>query len=299
MKNYKQIIRHNRHKLFSIHLPILTPENRIISSLNIDSSFIHLQSLVLGSIEPDNLISLLPKLTLLPRLFSLNIHTPSTLKNLTNTYQLIFDLPKLRYLNFSIEECADPNIIISLPNDTIKQTSPIEYLSIGHPCTFNELVAVISYTPQLYRLNFTEISNNDLNTNILSPITLANLTSIYMHVYIDIKFNEFEIFISKIHSKLKVLSLDTLSEDMTYLDAHRWEELILKYFPNLEKFYLKYFVFYNEHYKSSKYRGKANQFISPFWIERRWIYEAVIELNEITYSILPYKYIRKYFNLDL
>ncbi len=85
-----------------------------------------------------------------------------------------------------------------------------------------------------------------------------------MDMYIDITFNKFEMFMSKIHSKLKILSLTTLSDDITYLDANQWEELILKYFPNLEKFYLKYSVYNNAHYKPPVYRGQANQFLSPF-----------------------------------
>ena len=32
---------------------------------------------------------------------------------------------------------------------------------------------------------------------------------------------------------------------MTYLDANRWEELILKYLPQLEKFYLIYYVYFD------------------------------------------------------
>jgi len=76
---------------------------------------------------------------------------------------------------------------------------------------------------------------------------------------------------------------------MTYLNAHRWEELILKYLPNLEKFYLKYRAHCDEGYEPRMYRGQANQFISPFWIERQSIYEGDIDFNEIIYSIHPYK----------
>jgi hypothetical protein len=50
----------------------------------------------------------------------------------------------------------------------------------------------------------------------------------------DIIFKEFEIIFSKINSKLKVLSFTTLPEDISYLDANRQEEFILKYQPKTD-----------------------------------------------------------------
>ena len=48
-------------------------------------------------------------------------------------------------------------------------------------------------------------------------------------------------FVSKLHSKLKVLSFTTQSLDIAYLDANRWEQFILKYLPRLEKFNFQYY----------------------------------------------------------
>jgi len=77
---------------------------------------------------------------------------------------------------------------------------------------------------------------------------------------------------------------------MNYLDDNRWEKLILKYLPNLEKLYLKYSIHYEEGgYEPPTYCGKPNQFISPFWIERQWIFEADIDSDKIIFSIRPYK----------
>ncbi|CAF4711688.1 unnamed protein product, partial [Rotaria sp. Silwood2] len=76
---------------------------------------------------------------------------------------------------------------------------------------------------------------------------------------------------------------------MTYLDADRWEEFILKYLPLLEKFYLRYYVFLNNDHGTLMYFGKSNQFSSSFWIERQWILEAEIDFDNIIYSIGPYK----------
>jgi len=70
---FKQMIRFNKNQILSIHF-LSSTHKKMISSLNIDCLFTRLESLVFLSIEPDILISLLPKLIHLPRLFSLTIN---------------------------------------------------------------------------------------------------------------------------------------------------------------------------------------------------------------------------------
>jgi hypothetical protein len=175
---------------------------------------------------------------------------------------------------------------------TTNKISLIEDLIIDHPFTFIELSAIISYTPQLRRLNVTNESEIKSNSKILSPIKLSNLTYISLCMF-DIKFDKFERFISKISSKLKYLSLDGLSNDKTYLNAKRLKQLILQYFPQLEKFYLKYNIWFVNDSTSGMYIKKLNEFFSSFWIERQWMINAEIDSCGITYSISPYKYIYK------
>ena len=201
--------------------------------------FIILESLVLGKIELDVLSLLLPKLTCLPRLFSLTIDIWCNWKNFSDVYRLIFNLPKLRYLKFAVIECI---IIVPLSIANNTQFTAIEHLVIKHSCTFIQLCTIISYTPQLRYLNFMYTHSNQ-NIEIMLPVTLSNLTHLSIHVDYYGTFNELVIFITKIRCQLKVLSLITRNKDITYLDDYRWEEFILKYLPQLEKFYLEYRVF--------------------------------------------------------
>ena len=62
--------------------------------------------------------------------------------------------------------------------------------------------------------------------------------------------------------------------DITYLDANRWEQIILSYMSNLQEFHMKhgYCIYSDPHY--------INQFTSSFWIERP---------VEIFYSTYSYK----------
>jgi hypothetical protein len=65
--------------------------------------------------------------------------------------------------------------------------------------------------------------------------------------------------------------------------------LILKYLPNLEKFYFYYSVYNDKHGYPDLYKKHVKKLISSFWIEREWIYEIKIDFDEIIYSIRPYE----------
>ncbi|CAF3611719.1 unnamed protein product [Rotaria sp. Silwood1] len=234
-------------------------------------------------------MSVLPKLTYLPRLLSLTIDTWYNLKDLADIYQLIFNLPKLKYIQFTAMESNDYDITISLTIATSEQISSIEHLIMDHPCTFDELFGITSYTPHLRYLKFLSFTNRNVNIRSIKPIILPNLTHLSIHIYRKISFDEFEIFINKLNSKIKVLSLTTLVEDIAYLDANRWEEFILTKLPQLEKFYFKYSAYFAEDYQTSIYFGQRDQFISSFWLQRRWILEIEIEFENIIYSIRPYQ----------
>ncbi|CAF4174433.1 unnamed protein product [Rotaria sordida] len=288
MNNYKQILLHNKNQILSIHLWISENTNQIISSFIFDSSFNCLESLIFYLIEPDILISIVSKLTYLPRLFSLTIDTWPIQNDLGDIYRLIFNLQKLKYIKFKAMESRDSDITISLPIATNEQICSIEYLIIDHPCAFDELFTIISYTPQLRHLKFLNLTDRNINIRSIKPIILSNLTYLSIYIY-EILFDEFEIFINKLNSKLKILSLTTIVEDIAYLDANRWEKFILTKLPQLEKFYFKYTTHFEENMQPSMYFGKRDQFISLFWIERQWILETEIEFDNLIYSIRPYK----------
>jgi hypothetical protein len=102
-------------------------------------------------------------------------------------------------------------------------------------------------------------------------------------------FDEFEILISRIDAKLKILRLYILFNNRVYLNARRWEQLILHYLPGLEKFYFKYFDCIIEHLETQRYSELTNEFFSSFWLERQWILEAETDDEVTTYLICPYK----------
>jgi len=285
--NLKQMIHYNKQQIYSIHLFMEYDTDKFFSSIFIiDSSFNRLESLALSELDPDAFRSIMVKLPLLPRLFSLTINMCYASRDLTDTYELIFALPVLKYCKFAT---GDEDLTVSLPIATNQQFTPIEYLVLDHCCTFHELLAITSYTPELRRLKFTHDLDGDRIIQTISPMTLSNLTHLSIHVY-NLTFDTFEIFINKLYAKLKFLYVKTDSQDITYLVANRWEHLILQYLPQLERFCLQYHEYIDDDFIFPTYLGEVNQFTSSFWIERQWLLEVEIDFEYIIYSIQSYKH---------
>jgi hypothetical protein len=276
----------NQHQILSINLWLANKDMEIITASAINSSFTRLESLTLDNIEPDVLIPLLSHLASLPRLFSLLIMQWSKFQELSDCYALIFNLPKLRYLRFFVNEYRHSNVTVSLPMPSSQSASTIEYLVIDHPCNSQDLSNIVAYTPHLSHLTVAHTLNIKENFPIIFPLSKLTYLSIDLP---SMSFDEFEILISKIDAKLKILRLYILFDNRVYLDARRWEQLISQHLPELEKFYFKYFDFIIEYLETQRYSERRNEFFSSFWIERQWILEAETD-DEITiYSIRPYK----------
>jgi hypothetical protein len=190
--------------------------------------------------DSDILLTLLFHLASLSRLFPLIINQQEELRDINAFYRFIFNLPKLKYLKLSIYAYWTSNANVSLPMPPDQPfTSTIEYFFIDYPCNSQDLSNIISYTPHLSRLNMIQTLQIKKNFPIITPMTILNLTDLSIHLS-SVSFDQLEILLSKINTNLKILRLDIMSDDQTYANAHRWERFILHYFPELEKFYLKY-----------------------------------------------------------
>jgi hypothetical protein len=286
MNTYQQLLLNNKPRIISLNLLLPLQNNEFFSSYSIDSSFNCLESLVLFQIPPAILLSLLTNLTCLPRLCSLTIDTQRTLNDLTEVYRLIFVLPKLKYMKFSARGLV---LSMSLPIAKEEQLTNIEYLVINHSCTFNQVSAIISYTPELYHLNLMKSYDTYLNKEILLPImNLFSLTYLSIRIC-DIYFEELELFIGETGCNLKVLRITRLYE-RDYLDADQWQQLIEDYLPDLEKFYLQFHTEIDPEAAISNTLPSDN-FRSLFWIERQWLMDIEMNSLKIMCSIRPYRYI--------
>jgi hypothetical protein len=98
--------------------------------------------------------------------------------------------------------------------------------------------------------------------------------------------------IKTISSQLQVLNI-SISWNTTYLDANRWEQLIKKHIPHLNKFHFNYDQYTDDDFNIHGSYAFIDRFTSPFWLERKWLSELKISHRHMFFSIHPYKYVEK------
>ena len=278
INQWKQIMKLNCHQIYSIDLEGSAYNKEFFTSVFLlDSSLNHLQSLYLWNFDLTTLMSILAQLSSLPRLSSLMISVDGTSINLADIYRLILSLPMLEYYKFYTCELDLP---VSLPMANEQQVTQIKYLNIDHCCHFNELINILSYTPELRRLRLSDDSGGKFNPGVLPRITLTHLTTLSIHSY-SVTFDQWEILIGHLRPPLKGLYFLTRSEDIDFLDSHRWERFLREYFPRLKRFSFHYHQSINKNQRLPIFPFQSNQFLSTFWIERKWFMEIELDDNEI------------------
>lgn len=289
LKQYEQIIHHHRHQIYSIHSGFSHFSYDFELSFPIDSSLQRLESLALSPKEFRTFQPILHQFACLPRLFSLTIRMDIDAPDIAKIYQIVFTFPVLRYF-----KCHVTNLtaLISLPLATEKQFSSIEDLVIVHDCSLEHLTSLVSYTPRLRRLSYRHINANLPTTRMILPMNLTNLTHLSLHSF-DMKFKQFQLLIDKINFQLRTLILTTFSNDIDYLNAYQWEQLISKHFLHLQTLHFLYDGDLDHVIQSFEYLQPTNQFTSSFWTERRWMFQVDILSNNINFSIHPHRYSQK------
>ncbi|CAF1577281.1 unnamed protein product [Rotaria sp. Silwood1] len=267
--------------MYSMHLNFILQDSYFFSQLLSNSSFDHLECILVKVVQSDILIPILFNLSYLSCLFALTIEAWCIKEKINDIYRLIFVLRKLKYYRMF---CFNDDHLITLSLATNNQCSPLERLIINHRCSLNELESLIPYTLELRQLTSHQ---TDSNITMLQSITLINLMFIYLHMC-KISFYELKTFLVNISSALKILSIHC-SENIFFLDAHRWEQFISYYYPQLEKFYFTYYDLTDNDNQYEIYPGQINQFSSTFWIERKWIFHVEIDNADIKYIVYPYK----------
>jgi len=177
----------------------------------------------------------------------------------------------------------------------IQQQTTIEYLTLKHDCAWEYIPSLLKCTTKLRSLKI--ISQSDAIYYKLKRFQgchCEHLTQLSLDTNAT-KFKYLSNLIQRLSPKLRQLSIYTISEDQTYLDAEKLEELILKYFLRLKSFSLKYknYNYWPEGPDPAEvaFPYKVNQFVSPFWLDRRWIVDIELNSSFICFDIHPYKYI--------
>ena len=240
--NYsKQLSIINKHQILSLHFCSTSLDlDSFLSTYFVDSSFNRLELISLYYVVENILLLLLKTFIYVPCLLSLNIQLCDSHEDISDIYRSIFSLPTLKSVKVSaIEWIWLKTLCIASKNE---QLSSIEYFNIDHPCTFNDLAILTSYTPEIYYLRFEQQPIVESNTEIILSIPFDNLTHLSMDIT-RFDYDIFSIFIQKIGLKLIIFNLIVRLDFVIYLVSTLWERLICEHMLQLRKFSLTFYDF--------------------------------------------------------
>jgi hypothetical protein len=156
------------------------------------------------------------------------------------------------------------------------------------------MFTILSYTPKLHRLQCIFLSSPDSSIKRIMSIRLTFLTHIVIKTC-NLHFNYFALFNKKIDCKLKSLFVITESQDINFLNAYEWQNLINQALPRLRRFYLRYTEENDNEMIYYVHSDKQNAFSSSFWIERNLTFSIQYDGELIHYLVRPYRYIENIF----
>ena len=292
------IILSNRFHIVSLKLWIYSSNLIKFSFLPLDASFHRLQSLNIAY-DDDTIIPFLTNLTFLPQLSSISLYFDGEPIEAASIYQIIFNMPVLKYITLSFFRESPWDIPLDLPLSLANagRFSQIKYLNIGHSVVFNELVSLLSYIPELHELICRQLvhSGKPVTTNFPNPIkTLTRITFIWCGV----NFGKLAIFFSKISPNVKLirLNIDDDVDLLSYLDADEWEKFITNNLTQLRRFEFTYRQTIDTDLDELPITENINRFNSSFWTRHNWIFQVSIDADQyflgsidLIYSVAPPK----------
>jgi len=281
------VIKSNKHRILSLSFENNLVIEDFFTRCSIDSIFTRLKSVVFNGIFYNQASSILISLQTLPCLSSLTMNfRTGYISDIDDIYQIIFSFPCLKYNQLSFWKEPDWmfDFIFMNPFATVafnQQYSTIEYLIINHSCTVPELLSILRHVPHLRHLSCQNLVGSFSDSNMIEPILLPNL--IYLSILNpSMLFFEFEEMLMKLFTMIQIFKID-LFDDITYLNADRWQQLIIKQLPQLRKFYLTHRCS-DIDLENTVF---LNQFTSSFWTERQWFIEYIMDSTATHYLIRP------------
>lgn len=288
----KDIIQISINRIRSFHFSYVVTYDFILMSIPKLSEFNRLQALILHNIKCECLQNILDQLLCSSLLSSLTISTIDRTINRDIILQ-IFRLPVLKYCKLSIEESFQCGSL-PIPTDNY---SPIEHLIITKTIYLDELHRWLSYVPHIHRLSLCSSDTSFGLYTTLLPSLLDHLINISIEIA-SMGFDKLEQLLINSFRTVQVLCIsqkDSCSSS-TFIDAKRWQELIVFHLSNLRVFNIQLKLSIGKNTDNQlQIESKVEHFSSPFWIERQWFfshyfYRVRREKYCEFYSTNPYRY---------
>ena len=261
---HKNVIIPNQHRIAYLRLSNPFTVDRVFSPPRIITKFVRLQTLILDQIKAKYLENIFIHLSFLSDLKSLSIHLIDPVKNTTLFYLQIFRLRKLKYCRMEFESENDREVLLFIGHET----SSIEHLVIKNHFQFPSFQHLLAYLPRLRYLSIDYIDGSAYSYANPSPMVLTDLKYVSLKLNL-IGFDELEKLVKNFFSSIEHFRL-TSRYDPGYLDAKRWEELIVSDMPNLRIFDFNHDG--STRFGSSSYHDLVKQFNSSFWTTRKWFF---------------------------
>ncbi|CAF3476935.1 unnamed protein product [Rotaria socialis] len=140
---YKQFIHQNKHHMFSLNFAQELWLSQFNDLCTINFTFIRLQSIIIQEITAFKLSIVLFRIKDLPNLCSLIVSIFDYEHREDDIYQIIFELPVLRYLKIHLFDYPE-NRHFKLITPSDKKYSSLKYLVICHNIYLHELVPLLT-----------------------------------------------------------------------------------------------------------------------------------------------------------
>jgi hypothetical protein len=284
---HKNIILPNKHRINYLRLSNPFTVDIIFSPPLLISKFLSLETLILDHINAKYLHNILKHAALLPKLSSLVLHLADHIEDPSQLFVHIFRLSKLKscQLTYQIKDNQNPSSLFFIEH----KRSSIEHLVINGRFPYNSLDDLFFHLPKLRYLSMNCLVRCRIN---IDPVCTSLKYLKYVSLKLDgINFKQLEKLIKHFFHRVEILRLTTRFDE-DYLEAKRWEKLIISSLPNLRIFDINHHDYVRE--KNVTYHDLINQFNSPFWIEKQWFFTHQHDWQEIPdggifYSTDPYR----------
>lgn len=282
----RQLLIPNRHRIQTLNISNPCFADSIFSPVTVVKCFEQLETLIFNNVKPKYFPNILRRLAYLRNLSKLIIISKIYLENI---YETVFSLPKLKYFKIKLPSLSIGDFNIRFGKQI---NSSIEHIVIDAGIMLSAFISLPSYVPNLQTLYIRSLNKTFYN-NPLTECKMENWNHLKKIEIDDIKidFSLFEIISGQSLGQIEILRLGNYDEGGIYLNARRWEQLILSSMPKLRVFDIHFQVHLNnvnDENPDVTYKTILDDFSSLFWIQRKWFFDYLFYKHSYGYNAMFY-----------
>ena len=205
-------------------------------------------------------------------------------------YSQLLSLQSLKYLFFSLEFFGAHEVDCYLKSNLNQESTKLEYMTIDHPISSEEISSIVRYTPELLHLRISSLEGGIVipkdGSSTISKLPLLT-TLIIKESCID--FEQLRILLNALDCRLNTLEIHTLSFESFQIDA-KWKQLLNTTLLGLKNFKI---VFSGEirdddesdtddNSDTDNIRFNNDFICDSFWYDHGWIAECCLDVYSVS-----------------